>query len=182
MEPTFLSLSEAAQLSNKSPSTIRRVVHSITTAKDHPDRQGIEPNPGEVATFKKKGENFAWKISKEVLEKHLKSALKEEQKMMRKQSGDLPKDVLQILQRELEIKSAQIEKQWEVIGALNERLREGNILMGSLQQRLALPTAESAKSTAQKKASADAPIEASVNSAPKASKKSSKGFFGWLRA
>src|SRR5206468_323201 len=54
-------------------------------------------------------------------------------------------DLLSMLRRELDIKNQQITqhgeliaKQMELISGLSERLREGNILIGSLQQRLAL--------------------------------------------
>jgi hypothetical protein len=54
-------------------------------------------------------------------------------------------ELLGTLRRELEIKNQQITqqgeliaKQMELISGLSERLREGNVLMGSLQQRLAL--------------------------------------------
>ena len=46
--------------------------------------------------------------------------------------------VIDMLQRELEIKNKQIETQNELLKGLSERLREGNILMGTLQQQLAL--------------------------------------------
>ena len=53
-----------------------------------------------------------------------------------------------MLQKELDIKNQQITqqsdliaKQMELIGGLSERLREGNILMGSLQHQLKLPDA-----------------------------------------
>jgi hypothetical protein len=99
---------------------------------------------------------------------------------LRKQGSDVPKDVLHILEKELDMKSQQIEKQWEVIQSLNDRLREGNILMHSLQQRLALPAAEHGVST---KASTDAAKEAAsktiVENSTEASSK--KKLFGWLR-
>jgi hypothetical protein len=75
-------------------------------------------------------------------------------------------DVLAMLQKELDMKNQQIEKQWEVIGSLNERLREGNILMASLQKRLALPEPASMETST---------VEASkVESSAEPSKKSSK--------
>ena len=53
-----------------------------------------------------------------------------------------------MLRRESDIKNTQITQQLEVItkqagliDGLSERLREGNILIGTLQQRLALPEA-----------------------------------------
>src|SRR5439155_13557433 len=55
-------------------------------------------------------------------------------------------ELLSMLRGELQIKNQQIaqqseliSKQMELISGLSERLREGNVLLGSLQQRLALP-------------------------------------------
>ena len=162
MEPSFLTISEAASKSGRSLSTIRRIIRTITDAKSHPDRAGIQPSIAEVAQLKKKGEIFSWRIRDDVLEHQLKIAPKEEKKKATEQQGD----ILSILRRELELKNGQIEKQWEVIHALNDRLREGNILMGSLQQRLALPEAPSKHGE---------PVEATVvQSSMDASKEPSK--------
>ena len=43
-----------------------------------------------------------------------------------------------MLKNELGVKNRQIETQNDLLKQLNERLREGNILMGSLQQQLAI--------------------------------------------
>jgi hypothetical protein len=136
---TFLTIAEAVQKTGRSPSTVRRLIKQIAEAAAHPDRGAIEPSVKQVDVFKKKGENFTWKIREDVLMKNFERAQLQEQKFKTGPNTD----VLQILRRELELKNTQIEKQFEVIQSLNERLREGNILMGSLQQRLALPEAQS---------------------------------------
>ena len=46
--------------------------------------------------------------------------------------------ILEILRKQLDIKDQQIAAQNDVIKGLSERVREGNILMGSLQQQLSL--------------------------------------------
>ena len=43
-----------------------------------------------------------------------------------------------MLRKELEIKNAQIATQNDLLIGLSERLREGNILMGTLQQQFSL--------------------------------------------
>lgn len=146
----YLTISEAAQKTNRSSSTIRRVIRSIADNPSNDDRSGIEPTPKAVEAFKKKGENFTWKIREDILLKNLHSALKSAvtgcdggAKLQSLSSSKIEKDILQILRQELHLKNRQIEKQWEVIQSLNDRLREGNILMGSLQRRLAPPQADS---------------------------------------
>jgi len=53
-------------------------------------------------------------------------------------SGEQSADLIDMLRRELDIKNRQIETQNELLKGLSERLREGNILMGSLQRQLTL--------------------------------------------
>lgn len=139
----YLTIGEAAKQTRRSPSTIRRIIRSITDGQSNEDRSGIEPRPKAVEASKKKGENFTWRIREDILLKNMPSALKEEEKSLARSSSKMEKGILQIFRQELNLKNRQIEKQWEVIKSLNDRLREGNILMGSLQQRLALPAADS---------------------------------------
>lgn len=135
MESSFLTIAEAIEQTGRSASTIRRIIRTIADDANHPNRDGIEPSVKEVAAFKKKGENFTWKIRADLLTQQTDSALTKKKKT----TSDVSPDILTILNKELELKNQQIEKQWEVIHALNDRLREGNILMGSLQKRLGPP-------------------------------------------
>ena len=193
MTAPLLTIAEASEKTGRSHSTIRRLIRQITDVACHPDRSGVEPKTSEVTAYKKKGENFTWKIREDVLFKHFRRALHEGKKDGKSEVGG----ILDVLRGELELKNEQIEKQWEVIHALNDRLREGNILMGSLQQRLALPIAPSATASTLEAAPTDAsmpspespstaaPVHAlaGVSKAPamKASKKSSrKGIFRWI--
>jgi len=176
MDTTFLTIAEAGKLTGRSASTIRRLIHTITETPAHADRDAVLPSPQEVAAFKKKAENFTWTVRQDVVLKNFNAAQKEEKKSKAEPAGD----IFNILQKELNLKNQQIEKQWEVIHSLNDRLREGNMLMGALQKRLSLPEAPS-------------PVESVVDATPvaekmttkKASKKepvaAKKGFFGWLR-
>ncbi len=161
MNTSFLTIAEAAKLTGRSGSTIRRLIHTLTENDKHADRAAIEPSPSEVAAFKKKGDTFTWRVREDIILREFGSAPKEEKKTSAS-SSENTSGILTILQQELDLKNKQIEKQWEVIHALNDRLREGNILMGSLQQRLALPETVAAKPT---------PVEVA---AEKASKKVSK--------
>ena len=146
--PSFLTVKEAARLTGKSPSSIRRVLYPIIQRDDHPDRPHILPPIEEVAALRAKGEGFAWRLSEELLRREFPAAAPSQ----KGSAGPSPKDtaaddggLLAMLRRELDIKNQQItqqggmiEKQMELISGLSERLREGNILIGSLQQRLAL--------------------------------------------
>lgn len=167
MESPLLTIAEAAEKIGRSHSTIRRLIKTIADSPAHPDRSGIEPSPKVVEAFKKKGETFTWMVREDVLMKHLQSAPKEEKKMSSDSSSTLKADIIDILRKELGIKNQQIEKQGEIITSLNERLREGNILMGSLQQRLAPPQTDSPSPTVVETPS----MESSMDPFKRASKK-----------
>ena len=176
MDTPFLTISEAAEKTGRSLSTIRRLIKSIADDDAHADRAAIQPTPKEVVAFKKKEENFAWKIREDVLLREFKGALKE----AKKETAEARGDILGILQKELDLKNQQIEKQWEVIHALNDRLREGNILMGSLQKRLALPEAGETAQTVVDAAPAGASKEGAARASKKDSNVQSKGIFAWF--
>lgn len=176
MDNTFLTIAEAGKLTGRSASTIRRLIHTITETPAHPDREAVLPDPVAVAAFKKKGENFTWTVRQDVILSNFNAAPKEEKKAKAEPTGD----IFSILQKELDLKNSQIEKQWEVIHSLNDRLREGNMLMGALQKRLSLPEAPTPVGAVM-----DAtPMEgkaSSKKSSKKEMKPAKKGLFGWLR-
>lgn len=174
MEPSFITIAEAMEKTGRSASTVRRLIHTITETKDHPDRSAVEPDVKQVAAFKKKGENFTWKIREDIVVKHFTAAPAKEKKAAAAAKGD----ILDILSKELELKNQQIEKQWEVIHALNDRLREGNILMGSLQKRLGPPQEQS---PAESVVEASAVAASGESSAAPQEKPVRKGIFGWMR-
>src|SRR6266404_3220266 len=64
---SFLTVKEAAQLTGKSPSSIRRIVYPIIHDNAHSDRGHIQPTIEEVMQLRVKGENFAWHVSEELL-------------------------------------------------------------------------------------------------------------------
>jgi hypothetical protein len=147
MSDQFLTVREAAILTGKSPSSIRRILYPIIQQDQHADRQHIQPSVEEALTLRMKGENFAWRVSEELLHRAVPP-----ESVPEKGSGTLPKGshqdetpLLAMLRRELDIKNQQISQQGELIGkqmelisGLSERLREGNVLIGSLQQRMSL--------------------------------------------
>lgn len=170
----MLTIAEAVEKTGRSASTIRRIIRTVTDAADHPDRAGIEPDVKAVAAFKKKGENFTWKIREDVLMKQCDTAPKEAKKANAERT-----EIVHMLQKELTLKNQQIEKQLDVIQSLNERLREGNILMGSLQKHLALPEGERPKAAATVSASApSSSVTASKKEEATMSANQKKGFWG----
>jgi hypothetical protein len=141
---TYLTVNEAARKTGKSPSSIRRVIYPILHDPNHPDRSHIQPGADDARELRVRGEPFAWRISEEFLTRAIPPSSPVEQGREPKGTGH-DADLLSMLQRELEIKNQQItqhaeliSRQMELLNGLSERLREGNILMGTLQQRLAL--------------------------------------------
>jgi len=203
----FLTVKEAAQSTGKSPSSIRRVIYPILEGEDHPDRQHIRPTIEEVQQFRMKGENFAWRISEELLRREVPLEAESEKGSDKPGMRSLPDgnvELLAMLRRELDIKNLQItqqsemlSKQMELISGLSERLREGNVLIGTLQQQLVLndgssrtksnavdaetKPAQPAKSTTQQasKPSGKSPAKTPPKSASVQSK-AKRGFFGRL--
>lgn len=145
----FLSVKEAAQRTGKSTSSIRRVIYPIIHDDQHPDRDQIQPGVDETRELRLKGENFAWRLSEELLQREVPIHETPKSGTGRITDDALPAgtgELLAMLRRELEIKNHQITQQSELIGkqmelisGLGERLREGNILLGSLQKQLTLP-------------------------------------------
>lgn len=139
---TFLTVKEAAKLVGKSPSSIRRILYPILEDNRHPDRHHIEPDVATAKALRVKGENFAWKISEELLHREMPegASKSDSESKSNTKSGDNHADaIIEILRGQLDIKDQQIAAANDVIKGLSERVREGNILMGSLQQQLAPP-------------------------------------------
>ncbi len=144
---TFLTVKEAAKLTGKSASSVRRVIYPIVRDDGHVDRVHVSPSVDDAQALRMKGENFAWRISEELLKREIPVVSQAERTgaAAHATGGGGQSELLAILREELQIKNQQIAqqtemlgKQMELINGLSERLREGNILIGSLQQRLAL--------------------------------------------
>lgn len=145
---SFLTVKEAALLMGKSPSSIRRIIYPIVESDQHPDRPQIQPSVEDVLRLRMQGENFAWRISEELLRREVRVDPTAE-KGSRESRAEPPRErddaLVEMLRGELEIKNGQITqqsdliaRQMELISGLSERLREGNVLLGSLQQQLTL--------------------------------------------
>lgn len=179
----FLSVKEAAKLVGKSPSSIRRILYPILENDQHPDRKHIHPTPEDAKALRLKGENFPWNISEELLRREVPDAGPKgagDSKPPTHLGADGSAGIVDMLRRELDIKNDQIRTQSELLKQLSERLREGNILMGSLQQQLALPETpnRNRNEVVDAKPKAAEPEEGSepvTSSTPK-----KRGLFDWL--
>src|SRR5207253_3090856 len=69
--PTFHTVKEAATLTRKSPSSIRRIIYPIIHDDKHADRKHVQPTVEEAKKLRLKGDNFAWRISEELLRREL---------------------------------------------------------------------------------------------------------------
>lgn len=137
----FLTVKEAAEITGKSTSSIRRIIYPILENDQHPDRSHIEPDVKTAKSLRVKGENFAWKISGELLRREIPERGAKgtpESKSSSTAGNDQSAAIIDMLRNELGIKNTQIATQNELLKGLSERLREGNILIGSLQQQLSL--------------------------------------------
>lgn len=150
-------MKEAATVVGKSPSSIRRVIYPIIENDKHPDRKHIRPTVDEVVKLRVKGENFAWRVSEDFLRREVPvgDAASKPGSTSHAATAMAGTDaMIEMLRKELDIKNHQItqqsemlSKQIELISGLSERLREGNILIGSLQRQLALPEGADRNST-----------------------------------
>lgn len=147
--PKFLTVKEAALAIGKSPSAVRRIIYPIVQAERHEDRKQIEPSVEDAMNLRVRGENFAWRISEE----YLRRVVPMNETPKREDAKDTPSisetsaSIIAMLQRELDIKNQQIATQNELMKGLSERLHEGNVLIGSLQQQLALTDGRSHEET-----------------------------------
>jgi hypothetical protein len=135
----FLTVKEAAHLTGKSPSSIRRLIYPILDNPKHADRHHIEPDVATAKALRIKGENFAWKVSEELLRREIpegESKAGPEPKSKSHGGIDQSAAIVEILRKQLDIKDQQIVALNEHLKEMSSRLREGNILMGSLQQQL----------------------------------------------
>ena len=173
-------LSDALQAGTFVPQAIRRLFYPILEDDQHPDRHHIEPNPHEVIAARMQGDNFAWRISEEFLAREVVTKERSKKDKPVVESGDvtamqevvsLLREQLQQSHGQLQVKDQQIAALAEMMKSLNERLREGNILMGSLQKQLTLGEGkETGQGSARSVTSVEATSEKAEESKPRDAK------------
>lgn len=175
--PTFLTVKTAATQFRKSPSSIRRILYRIIANDKHPDRTHVEPSAEEVRKLRANGDNFAWRISEELLRRELPGESDAKKTTATAPPASADSELFAMLRRELDIKNQQIADYTEHIRSLNERLREGNLLFGALQQRLALPDGRRVNHEGPVEVKPSTPAEKGSKVAAKPAPKPKKGLF-----
>lgn len=199
---TFLSVKDAAQYIGRSTSAVRRIIRPILKDDQHPDRLHLQPSVEEARELRLKGETFLWRVSQELLDRRAATHPTSESAAVPAPAADRSDPMLRELiamlreqvqqsQEQLKVKDQQIASLSEITNSLNERLREGNILIGSLQQQLALPAGKQRPAATTAHVSESAPkvaVKPAVNnqaakpSKPAPKKPAKKGFFARLFA
>jgi hypothetical protein len=144
-----LTLSEARNFTGKSETTLKRLIREITGELNHPDRAFLLPSPEEIERRRAAKEPYAWKIDRQLLLRRFPPETPAGHGSgggASQESVSAPPELmLQVLREQLQSKDQQIrtletqlDRKDEQIGSLNERMRESNVLMRELQQRLAI--------------------------------------------
>jgi len=146
---TLLTIREAADATGHSTHKIRRLIKAIADDPKHPDRSLVQPHPAAVEDLTAEGVQFVWRVSEDMVRRHLgdtplPTSLKSES------GGGESADLAGLLQRamaakeqaeaklfdQLKTKDVQIAGLQQTVTSLNERLRESNMLMASVQRQL----------------------------------------------
>lgn len=142
MSDGYLTISEAEKFTGKSRSTLRRFIDGIVKAENSADRPLLKPTAEEAVALREQNQPFAWKVSEELLRRQF---LKPEETpaAAEKGTGDAPMGdssrLVTVLEKSINILERELAEKNGQIAAMNERLRESNILLKDLQQRVALP-------------------------------------------
>lgn len=145
---TLLTIREAAHATGHSTHKIRRLIKAIADDPKHPDRSHVEPSPTDVERLAVERVQFTWRISEEFVRRQL-GATPPPAKTGESRAGESD-DLFALLQRamaakehaeaklfdQLKTKDDQIIGLQQTVTSLNERLRESNMLMASIQRQL----------------------------------------------
>ena len=149
----LLSVGEARKLTGKSESTIKRMIREITADENHEDRGLIEPSHEELERRKAEKEPYVWKITNSLLKKRYPVHDPDQDTGHGGSHGvgdstnnDISQSkLIELLQTQLSGKDdqlktleVQLDRKDEQISNLNDRMRESNVLMQTLQKRLEL--------------------------------------------
>ena len=158
------TVKEAAERTGKSTSAIRRLILPIAHDPKHADRGLILPTPAEVQAFKKSGTNFGWTVAEELLDR-LAPAAAAKPRATKPGDGATMAAIVDLLRQQMtRDQQQQLEEKDRQIASLHERIHETNVLIGTLQQKLAaLPppsdgSATDAAAATNDTAKRDAPI------------------------
>ena len=64
---SFLSVRDSIKLTNKSESTIKRLIREVTSNPAHADRARIRPSHGQVMEHRAANKRYRWTVSEDLL-------------------------------------------------------------------------------------------------------------------
>ncbi len=123
------------------------MIGPILKIEEHPDRGHIRPSIEDALQLRLKGDKFLWQIETDWLARIVPAAAAGAKRPNESSAAarDGSSALITMLQNELTIKNQQITQQndllrqhAELIGGLNERLHESNVLFATLQKHLSL--------------------------------------------
>ena len=181
MADRYLTISEAEKFTGKSRSTLRRFIDGIVKADSSPDRHLLTPTPEEVLAFHAQNQPFTWKMSEELLRRQFLKPDESTTADGEKGSGGANESdssrLVTVLEKSVAMLERELTEKNTQIAAMNERLRESNILMKDLQQRVALPAAKTTGTQPLDYRRPDSAVETpSTGESPQPKKRR----FGWL--
>lgn len=143
MTDRLLTISEAEKLTGKSRSTLRRFIDGIVKAEKSADRHLLTPTPEDAMMLREQNQPFSWKISEQLLRRQFLPPDAADAAEGEKGSGGAPGSdssrLVTVLEKSIAILERELAEKNNQISAMNDRLRESNILQKDLQSRLALP-------------------------------------------
>lgn len=132
----YLSLTEAAELSNKHRQAIRRFVEKIVKAGESDDRRHVRPSVEEYETIKARGRSFEWEVSKQIIEREYGPFQQDIEEGQGSASDDswralvqAKEDHIDDLRQQLDATNGQMLREQQQARVLAERLRESNVLL-----------------------------------------------------
>ncbi len=188
MSDRFLTISDAEKFTGKSRSTLRRFIDSIVKADNSPDRSLLLPTIAEVLALREQSQPFSWRINEELLRRQFVKLDDATTPDVGQGSGAVAGSdssrLVTVLEKSIAMLERELSEKNNQIAAMNERMRESNILMKDLHQRLALPAAKSSEgqivderrppSAGNSKTSSASREGSSIETQPRKSR------FGWL--
>lgn len=184
MPDRYLTISDAEKFTGKSRSTLRRFIDGIVKIENAPDRHLLLPTVDEVAGLRAQNQPFSWRISEELLRRQFlnpdDSPTPDSKAESNESTASDSSRFVAVLEKSISMLERELNEKNSQIAAMNERMRESNILMKDLQQRLALPAAKAADDSVVEAArTADVPATPVTSTEPTPSS-SRKSRFGWL--
>ena len=153
MPDRFLTISDAEKFTGKSRSTLRRFIDGIVKAGNSSDRPLLLPTVAEVIALREQSQPFSWRISEELLRRQFlkpdESAASESGQGSGGVAGSDSSRLVTVFEKSIAMLERVLPEKNNQIAAMNDRLRESNILMKDLRHGLPFGTGELGKSDSQ---------------------------------